>query len=200
MTRPREFDEAEVLQAATQQFCLHGYATTSVVRDLTEQMSIAGASLYNASQDKQTLYRRALEHYLDQSVRERIARLEHSLSSPEAIAGFLNEVIERSLNDKQSRGCKLVNSTPELAPHDPELRHLVRRELQQIQQFFWRCVLKGQQTGMITTAQSADDLAKLFLALLLGIRVLARTAPSRELLQGAARPVLCLLGKPGLAT
>jgi TetR/AcrR family transcriptional repressor of nem operon len=53
---------------------------------------------------------------------------------------------------------------------------------------------------MITTAQSADDLAKLFLALLLGIRVLARTAPSRELLQGAARPVLCLLGKPGLAT
>jgi TetR/AcrR family transcriptional repressor of nem operon len=163
-------------------------------------MGITGASLYNAFQDKQTLYRRALEHYLDQTVRERIFRLERGSPPREAIAGFLNEVIERSLNDKQSRGCMLVNSALELAPHDPELRRLVRQELQQIQQFFRRCVLKGQQTGTITAAQSADDLAKLFLALLLGIRVLARTAPSRELLQGAARPVLCLLGKPGLAT
>jgi TetR/AcrR family transcriptional regulator, transcriptional repressor for nem operon len=199
LARPREFDEAEVLQAAAQQFWMHGYAATSV-RDLTEQMGITGASLYNAFQDKRTLYRRALEHYLDQSVRERIARLERGLSPREAIAGFLNEVIERSLNDKQRRGCMLVNSTLELAPHDPDLRHLVRQELEQIQQFFRRCVLKGQQTGMITTAQSTDDLAKLFLAVLLGIRVLARTAPSRELLQGAVRAALCLLGEPGLAT
>jgi TetR/AcrR family transcriptional repressor of nem operon len=193
LARPREFNEADVLDAATQCFWLHGYEATSV-RALAEQMGITGASLYNTFNDKQSLYRRALDHYLNQTVRERIVRLEESLSPREAIRAFLDEVIKRSLRDKQRRGCLLVNSALEVAPHDPEIRRLVTQELQQIQGFFHRCLLKGQKAGTITTAQSAEDMSKLFLGVLLGIRVLARTAPQRDLLEGVARPALSLLG------
>lgn len=195
MARPREFDETAALNAAMQCFWARGYEATSV-RDLASDMGITGASLYNAFGDKRSLYRRALEHYLDRSVRERIGRLEASLSSRDAIAAFLQEVIERSLSDRQRRGCMLVNSALELAPHDADLRRVVADELAQIEAFFRRCVQAAQRTGEITAAQDADDLARLLLSVLLGIRVLARTRPQRALLEGVVGPVLSML-QPG---
>ena len=66
LARPREFDEAAVLDAAIQCFWAKGYEATSV-RDLADEMGIAGASLYNAFGDKRGLYRRALEQYIDGS-------------------------------------------------------------------------------------------------------------------------------------
>jgi len=72
MARPREFDEAAVLDAAIQQFWRRGYEATSVRTWLTRWAS-AGASLYNAFGDKRTLYERSLNRYLDQTFRERMA-------------------------------------------------------------------------------------------------------------------------------
>jgi TetR/AcrR family transcriptional repressor of nem operon len=40
---------------------------------------------------------------------------------------------------------------------------------------------------------AADDLARSFLSVLIGIRVLARVRPERKLLEGLLRPVLSLL-------
>jgi len=193
MARPREFDETAVLDAAVQCFWSRGYEATSV-RDLADGMGITGASLYNAFGDKRGLFRRALNHYLDQSVRERIARLEGSLPPGKAISAFLDEIIERSLNDRQRRGCMLVNTALDLAPHDAEFRRVVSDELKDIEAFFRRCVQAGQRAGEFTTAQNATDLARLLLSLLLGIRVLARTRPQRALLEGIARPAMALLG------
>jgi TetR/AcrR family transcriptional repressor of nem operon len=85
MARPREFDEAAVLDAAIDKFWQCGYEATSV-RDLAEEMDIAGASLYNAFGDKRALYERAMNRYLEQTFRERIRRLEPSLPPKEAIA------------------------------------------------------------------------------------------------------------------
>ena len=75
MARPREFDETTVLEAAMNCFWAQGFEQTSV-RDLAEQMGITGASLYNAFGDKRSLYRQAFVHYLAQTVRDRVARLE----------------------------------------------------------------------------------------------------------------------------
>lgn len=192
MARPREFDETAALDAAMQCFWARGYEATSV-RDLASDMGITSASLYNAFGDKRSLYRRALDHYLDRSVRERIARLEGSMSPRDAIAAFLQEVIERSLSDPQRRGCMLVNSALELAPHDADFRRVVADELTQIEAFFRRCVQAAQRAGEITAAQDAQDLARLLLSVLLGIRVLARTRPQRALLEGVVAPVLSML-------
>ncbi|MBY0383275.1 MAG: TetR/AcrR family transcriptional regulator, partial [Xanthobacteraceae bacterium] len=144
MARPREFDEATVLDAAIQQFWLRGYEATSV-RDLADEMGIAGASLYNAFGDKRTLYERSLNRYLDQTFRERIGRLEHSLPPRDAIVAFLQEIIKRSLNDKQRLGCLLVNSALEAAPHDKEHQQIVATFLNEVESFFLRCVTSGQR-------------------------------------------------------
>lgn len=192
MARPREFNEAAVLDAAIRQFWLCGYEATSV-RDLAEEMGIGSASLYNAFGDKRTLYRSSLNRYLEQTFRERIRRLERSLPPHEAILAFLREIVERSLTDKRRRGCMLVNSTLENVPEDRGFQQIVATFLGEVESFFLRCVAAGQRDGSISNSQSAEDFARLLLGVLLGIRVLARVQPDAELLEGMLRPVFAML-------
>jgi TetR/AcrR family transcriptional repressor of nem operon len=192
MARPREFDEATVLEAAMNCFWAHGFEQTSV-RDLAVRMGITGASLYNAFGDKRSLYRQAFVHYLAQTVRDRVARLE-KLSPALAIRTFFEEIIERSVDDKQRRGCMLVNAALELAPYDSEFQKLVVEEMMFIEAFFSRCVAAGQKDGSIISTRPPDEVAKLLLSVLLGIRVLARSRPQRKVLEGAAHGALALLG------
>jgi TetR/AcrR family transcriptional repressor of nem operon len=192
VARPREFDEIEVLEAAMCCFWARGYEATSV-RDLAEEMGLTSASLYNAFGDKRSLYRRALDHYLEQSVRERVRRLEATKLPLEAIGAFFEEVIDRSVSDRQRRGCMLVNAALEVGPHDPELRKLVADELVCIEGFFRRAVAVAQRDGAATTRQPPDDLARMLLSVLLGVRVLARTRPQRAVLEAAAGAALAAL-------
>jgi TetR/AcrR family transcriptional repressor of nem operon len=198
MGRPREFDETEVLAAAVDCFWAQGYEATSI-RDLADRMGLTGASLYNAFGDKRGLYRRALDHYIDASFADRVRRLEGQLPPRQAIAAFFAEIIQRSLDDHQRKGCMLVNSALELAPHDAEFRDIVTGVLEQIEAFFRRCVRAGQRDGTITTSQPAADMARLLLGVHIGLRVLARIRPERLLLEGMVRPALSLLDPHGVA-
>jgi TetR/AcrR family transcriptional repressor of nem operon len=193
MARPREFDEVDVLDAAVYQFWMFGYEATSI-RELAQSMGITGASLYNAFGDKRSLFRRALAHYVENSFGERVTRFERNLSPRKAIGTFFREIVERSIGDEDRKGCLLVNSALEVAPHDPDFQKTIAEVLVKVEAFFHRCVKAGQQAGEISTAQSAEDLARLLLGVHLGIRVLARTRPERALLEGLLRPALALLG------
>jgi TetR/AcrR family transcriptional repressor of nem operon len=191
VARPREFDETSVLDAAMNCFWSKGYETTSV-RDLADQMGITGASLYNAFGDKRSLYRRSLEHYLEQSVRERI-RLYEGSAPLEAIEAFFREVVNRSVSDKSHRGCMLVNAALEIDPHDPEFQKVVAKEISSIESFFGRCIKAGQEDGSLRRDVPAAESAKMLLSVLLGVRVLARSRPQRSLLEGAVGSALTLL-------
>ena len=192
MGRPREFDETEVLAAAIDCFWEHGYEATSI-RALADRMGLTGASLYNAFGDKRTLYHRSLNHYIETTFSDRVRRLEGKLPPLQAISAFFAEIIQRSLDDKLRRGCMLVNSALEIAPHDPEFRKIVTEVLGHIEAFFRRCVQAGQRDGTITTRQSATDLGRMLLGVHVGLRVIARTRPERALLEGMVRPALAML-------
>jgi TetR/AcrR family transcriptional repressor of nem operon len=77
--------------------------------------------------------------------------------------------------------------------YDREFQRVVAGVLVEAEKFFRRLVQAGQKDGTISTSQPADDLARVLLGVLLGIRVLARVRPERELLEGMARAVLALL-------
>jgi TetR/AcrR family transcriptional regulator, transcriptional repressor for nem operon len=192
MARPREFDEAAALEEAIACFWRRGYEATSV-RDLATSMGISAPSLYNAYGDKRSLFAQALEHYLDHATRERIKRLEDTLPPKEAVRKFIKEIIDRSVGDRERRGCFLVNSALEVAPHDAKLRALLAERLAEIERFFHRSIRRAQAEGSVPRRRPAKDLARLLLGVLLGIRVLARVRPERALLESVARPALELL-------
>ncbi|MGV1793597.1 TetR/AcrR family transcriptional regulator [Rhizobium sp. A37_96] len=191
MPRPREFDEQQVLLRAVEHFWEHGYEATSI-RDLAQAMGLMTASIYNAFGDKKAVYRRALDFYIELSFGDRVGRFEKK-PPREAIGAFFDEIIERSLSDTKRKGCMLVNSALEVAPHDPEFQRVVGEVLLQVEGFFRRCIQAGQNDGTISVRQPAEDMARTFLSTLLGIRVLARTRPERDLLEGLIKPVLSLL-------
>jgi AcrR family transcriptional regulator len=108
MGRPREFNETAALEAALECFWQRGYKATSM-RELAASMGLTAPSLYNAFGDKQALYALALERYLDRTTRDRLRRYETSLPPKQAIHQFFGEIIDRSVNDRDRKGCFLVN-------------------------------------------------------------------------------------------
>jgi TetR/AcrR family transcriptional repressor of nem operon len=198
MARPREFDEQAVLDAASDIFWTKGYEATST-RDLTARTGLTPSSMYAAFGDKRGLFRRALDHYLGR-LREKMAHLEATASPGQAITGFFEDTIERSLEDALQRGCMLVNSALEASPQDAEFRDTLAHELRLIENFFRSRVAAGQKCGDIPRAHSAEGVARQLLTVLLGVRVLARVRPERLLLTGAVAQTLALLGLPPLAT
>jgi TetR/AcrR family transcriptional regulator, transcriptional repressor for nem operon len=195
MARPREFDEAVALEAAIECFWRRGYEATSL-RDLTASMGLTAPSLYNAFGDKEELFARALERYLDRTTRHRLRRLEDSLAPKEALYRFFAEIVEHSIKDRQRKGCFLVNSALEVAPHHAACHAVIAEQFGEIEAFFRRCILAGQADKTVPLQADAGDTARLLLGVLLGVRVLARTNPDRDVLEGVVRPALKLLDQP----
>ena len=191
MARPREFREKAVLDAAMDCFWHRGYEATSV-RDLIAHTGLAGASLYNAFGDKRALFRTALQHYVAASIGERIRRCE-ALPPRAAIGAFFDEILNRSLTDRAHKGCMLVNSALEVAPHDAEFRAMIAGMLNRIETFFRTRVEAGQADGTIAATLSPDHAARHLLGVLMGVRVLARVRPERALLEAVVAPALALL-------
>jgi TetR/AcrR family transcriptional regulator, transcriptional repressor for nem operon len=78
MARPREFDETSALKAAMECFWRRGYEATSL-RDLTSAMGLTAPSIYNAFGDKQKLFGRVLEQYIEHTTQERLRRLQSNI-------------------------------------------------------------------------------------------------------------------------
>jgi TetR/AcrR family transcriptional regulator, transcriptional repressor for nem operon len=191
MARPREFDEAAVPGAAWRR----GFEATST-RDLGRSMSLSAPSLYNAFGDKRALFARRVEHYLDHTTRMWLRRLEASFPPKHAIHEFFDDIIERSIDDRKRKGCFLVNSALEIEPHDRELGVIITERLGEIEAFFRRYIKGAQAEGAGPGRIDARGLSRLFLGVVLGIRVLARSNPNRTLLAGVVRPALAILEFP----
>jgi len=195
MGRLKAFDEDEVLDRAVDCFWQHGYEATSV-RDLADRMGIGGASLYNAYGDKRALFVAALARYADRSMRDRIARLEKSGRPKEAIRAFLAEIIDRSLEDPDRKGCLLVNSALDVAPHDTAIGRVIAGCFGELRAFFRRNLEAARAAHQVPRQTDPDELAGHLLGVVLGVRVLARTGANRAQLDAVARPALRLLAMP----
>lgn len=197
MGRPRAFDEDAVLNAAVESFWSRGYQATSV-KDLVGSTRITAASLYNAYGNKRKLFQTALDRYVEGTIAARMQRCE-ALPPREAIRAFFDEVLHRSLHDRGHKGCMLVNSALELAPHDPEFREIIAGVLRRLEGFFLDCIKRGQADDTITRAIPAKTLARHLLGVLIGVRVLARVRRERALLEGAVAPSLAALDRSNQA-
>ena len=194
MARLKEFDETRALDAAVDCFWQRGYGATSV-RDLADAMGIGGPSLYNAFGDKRALFSRSLERYANRSMRERIARLEARHQPKQAIRAFIAEIIDRSLKDPDRRGCLLINSALDVAPHDAEFGAVVAGYLDEIRAFFRRNLEAARRSGQLARTLDPEQVAGHLLGVVAGIRVLARTGAKRGVLEDVARPALALLDR-----
>jgi TetR/AcrR family transcriptional repressor of nem operon len=104
-----------------------------------------------------------------------------------------DEILRRSLTDREHKGCMLVNAALEVAPHDPEFRKSIAAVLKRIETFFFTHIQRGQAEGTISRAIPAAAQAQHLLAILMGVRVLSRVRPEKLLLEGMVKTALATL-------
>ena len=196
MPRPREFDDEVALDAAIECFWRRGLEATSI-RTLSEATGLSQPSLYNAFGDKRALFMRSLERYAQLSMRDRIKRLEEGADPVAAVRRFFRELVARLLADPDRRGCLIVNSALDVAPHDVELKAVIASYLKEIESFFRRCLERARHQEMLAPGIDTADTARLLLGVVLGLRVAARARPERALLEGMVRPALSILTASG---
>jgi len=188
----KQFDIDERLERAMRAFWARGYEATSM-QDLVAAMGVNRGSLYATYGDKRSLFLKSLRHY-DTEYRIRyLAALERDYDPRQAILAVFEATVDFSLRAAGRDGCFLVNTSIELSAHDPEIAEVVAYGLSETEKFFRRMIRAGHASGDIPAHIDATATARGLLALLMGLRVLARSRPEKALLKSAANHAEVLL-------
>lgn len=178
----KQFNENDVLEKAMRAFWEKGYAATSM-QDLVNCTGINRGSLYATYSDKHTLFVASLRMYEQEMLHQLLFKLRSNYGPRDSIRQFFMAFVEDVTNGGGNRGCFMTNTALELAPHDSEVRVIVASAQSQIEDFFAEMIKKGIAEGEIAPGSPAIETARGLLASLIGLVVLTRSRPERELLQ-----------------
>ncbi len=194
MPRNKEFDIDAAVKQAQRVFWMKGYEATSM-NDLTEAMGLNKGSVYNAFGSKQELFTTVLLKY-DLDNRQKSLEYLESLDDPHAaLKKLFDGLIAESQADTEKKGCLLVNTALELPNHSSNVRDLVSSALNSFEEFFQKQILLGQKQGTIPQTVQAKKTAKSLLAMVVGLRVLARGVFDVSDLRAIKRDALGLISE-----
>jgi TetR/AcrR family transcriptional repressor of nem operon len=190
-----QFDVEQALTEALELFWTKGYESTSL-QDLLKTMKITRGSFYNTFKGKRELFLRALEHYRDCVVGPVFGKAATESNPLDAIAAVFRMVLKDSLSRQGRKGCLFVNTALEVGPQDKEIGDLVRVSFEGVEAFFCSKLEEAREQGLVQQKADARKSAASLLALLLGMRVLARAGAGRATLESVvtqAENTLCLI-------
>ena len=193
MARPRTFDEADVVEAARDQFWNRGYAATSV-DDLTAATGLGKGSLYGAFGDKHSLFVRALDDYCT-TVMDRVAAQLRQPGVPafERLAGHVRSTVADVIADTERRGCMMAKSSAELGAEDADVDRIVGDSLRRWRIDLVDCLVEAQGDGSISAEADPQALATMLLGLLRGFEALRKGGVKPAQLRAAAEQTLAVL-------
>jgi TetR/AcrR family transcriptional repressor of nem operon len=192
MPRVKLFDEKEVLTKAMNLFWKQGYAATSV-QDLVNHLGINRASLYDTFGDKEQLFRRSFELYRKTNIDGLKQFLSNHPDVKEGFAKLFENAIQEAIQDKDRKGCFVVNTTTELIPNEESLTEVLESNKRDFEKIFFEYLQKGKEAGQIKTDQKLKSIAALFYTLYNGLRVVSKVQPDKKKLTDTVNVALSLL-------
>ncbi len=192
MPRPRAFDEESVLDNAMNIFWSKGFESTSV-QDLVEETGLNRASMYSSFGDKKALFLRVLDHYSLKISSKRFAKLRETADGRVAIVTTFKDTTRHSCEDGHLKGCLMVNSGMELAPHDPETAAIAQQAFRRVEDMFANALKRGINTGTISADKNVRALARFFAGSIQGVHLMARRGADRETIEDYTDTILAAL-------
>ena len=152
------------------EFWKKGYEATSL-SDLCGCTGLHRGSLYQAFGDKHQLFMRSLNHYADREFKD-LAAIAFEQESPlDSIRALVRTVCDHAA---EGRGCLMINSLVELAPHDPEVREMLATEGQRRIGVKAELLARAQELGEIRAELDPLRLAQQAMVGLAGSAVLVK--------------------------
>jgi len=170
--RPKDFDEATVLDKAIELFWKKGYEATSL-EELLDTMGMGKGSMYHNFGNKREVFKLALNRFNQKY----IGMLDAELAKAKDPIAFIKEYfrdIARQATDDHKKGCFLGNTVVELACIDAGLEKLASEHLGVMESIFYSHIKNAQQSGKLKTKEDARLLARHLINLWNGINITRR--------------------------
>lgn len=178
--RPRQFDENDALLAAMKVFWKLGYDGASV-KDLTDAMGINSPSLYAVFKDKQTLFLRAVEFYVNKDACHPLVQFETEPDIQQAIRKFLIAVIDHSTDlVNGAKGCFMSSCVATTAGRVPGVDALLQQAVIETDARLTRRFEAEKTNGTLPHDFPSQERARLMFDLRQGIVFRARSGFSAE--------------------
>ncbi|MFM9376008.1 TetR/AcrR family transcriptional regulator [Gordonia sp. VNK21] len=178
MARTAGFDRDAVVESARTLFWRVGYDGCSIL-DLEAATGLSRSSLYNTFGSKRGLFDAAVQSYLDQVIRPRLAPLQAATVADDAIVTYLTGLraaFHTTESMPATSGCLLVNTASSPLAEDRDVARVIgdyRRELQQ-------ALTRGIAAHRPQLARAdAERLGETVTGLLIAAFAIARVEPAR---------------------
>lgn len=183
MPRPKSFDPDVALDAAMNLFWERGYEATSI-DDLSEALGVTRPAIYRQWGSKQGVYLQALERYRMTEPKAFVERLQTDPENAvEILRDRLVEIVGQAAESEQYRGCFVVNAVAERALSDEATRTQVSDAIQGMETRVGTALRAAADARVITT-DDPDALARYFVVVIMGLRVVGKARPTTDALTG----------------
>lgn len=186
--RPRQFDTEKALDAALLLFWQHGYEGTSLSA-LTRAMGINVPSLYAAFGNKEMLFKKVLERYLQNPA----SYLPRALAEPtacRAVEKMFKGAINMVMNPCHPDGCLLVQGALAAGPAATVIRKELSRCRTAAEVAVHHRLERAITEGELPASVNAAKLARYFITVLWGLSVQAAGGATRAQLRDVATMAL----------
>jgi TetR/AcrR family transcriptional regulator, transcriptional repressor for nem operon len=187
----KQFDRNEVVKKAGETFWSCGYEGTSMA-NLLEEMGIQKGSFYSTFESKRDVLLESLAAYVD----ERFTMLDTLATAPKprkALEKHLRAVARDASGPTGGCGCYVVNMALELSQKDEGVQKIVRAALQRHEQLYRTVLEAAKLNGEVSSELDAKSAAKALLAMVLGIRVLARSSADSSTIMAVCEQAIQLI-------
>jgi TetR/AcrR family transcriptional regulator, transcriptional repressor for nem operon len=192
MARTKNFEESAIVEKAIIIFRRQGYTMTTPA-ELVAYLGISRSSLYDTFGDKQTLFLRALQRYLQVTEKQREQILSQGKDVKEAIRLVFRQLIDECFEGKTPRGSFLFNTLVELTPDEATVAPLITASIQGIRQTFLTLIERGQSASQLPSTRRADALADYLMNCLSGISLSSRVGMDRKTCEAVMETSLVVL-------
>lgn len=190
--RPKLFDREMALDKALELFWAHGYEATSLA-DLVEATGAKAPTLYAEFENKEGLFRAALDRYIEKFAEQREAALacpERTVA--EGIENYLRSTAACFTDRSKPAGCFFICTSTALSASSGEVAEMLRVRHSSQEAVLLSFLQQRQQSGEIGAACDVNGIARYLSCLLQGMSVRAREGATREDLEGIITMIMRL--------
>jgi len=187
--RPRSFDADAAVERAMGVFWSRGYHATALP-DLLRATRLSRGSLYAAFGDKHSLFLRALDRYIADALRRMDTEFDPRREPVDGLRAYFAGYVARTSGASGRRGCLLVATAMELAGHDAEVDRRIANFFKAMEARVADALSRAKAAGRLADGVEPSTVARILVCFVEGLRVVGKTAPTRNRSQDTADTLL----------